>query len=161
FLLAHRREHPDMHVYHYANYERAALQRLMQKHGTREDEVDELLRRRVLVDLFQVVRQALRISVPSYSLKKVEELYFAPRETDVLGGDESTVVFERWIESGDDELLERIERYNEDDCRSTFGLHWWLEGRRPELAWAEPPEEKAPSAESVEARTEREAVQAR
>jgi predicted RecB family nuclease len=46
--------------------------------------VDELLRRHVLVDHFQVVRQPLRISVPSYSLKRAEELYFPPRETDVL-----------------------------------------------------------------------------
>ena len=53
---------PGMHVYHYAHYERTALQRLMGEHGTREDEVDDLLRGEVLVDLFRVVRQALRIS---------------------------------------------------------------------------------------------------
>jgi uncharacterized protein len=157
-----RRAHPDLHVYHYANYERSALQRLMQKHGTREDEVDDLLRSHALVDLFQVVRQALRISVPSYSLKSIEELFFPPRETDVLGGDESTVVFERWLESGDDALLEQIERYNEDDCRSTLALHAWLLGQRPDgLAWAEPPKEHVPSTEAEEARSEREAVQAR
>src|SRR5215213_8553991 len=63
-FLVERRRYPELHVYHYANYERAALQRLMQKHGTREDEVDDLLRGEVLVDLFQVVRQALRISLP-------------------------------------------------------------------------------------------------
>ena len=39
------RVHPDLHVYHYANYEIAALRRLMGRYGTREDELDDLLRR--------------------------------------------------------------------------------------------------------------------
>jgi predicted RecB family nuclease len=56
-LIAERRPaHPGMHVYHYASYERTALQRLMGQHGTREDDLDDLLRGEVLVDLFRVVR---------------------------------------------------------------------------------------------------------
>jgi predicted RecB family nuclease len=61
--------HPDMHVYHYASYETAALKRLAAQHATREEELDELLRREVFVDLFKVVRQALRISYDSYSIE--------------------------------------------------------------------------------------------
>ena len=37
---------PAIHVYHYAAYERTALGRLAQRHGTREEEVDRLLRGR-------------------------------------------------------------------------------------------------------------------
>jgi predicted RecB family nuclease len=161
FLVARRARFPDMHVYHYANYERAALQRLMQKHGTREDEVDDLLRNHVLVDLYQVVRQALRISLPSYSLKQVETLYFPERETDVVGGDESTVVFEQFLESGDRSLLDAIEAYNRDDCLSTLELHRWLLERRPDLAWVVPPEVREPTEEGKERTTERERVQER
>src|SRR5205085_2774657 len=62
FLTERRRIHPGMHVYHYNHYERTALRRLMGEHGTCEDEIDDLLRGEVLVDLFQVVRQAMRIS---------------------------------------------------------------------------------------------------
>ena len=57
------REHPDLHVYHYAAYEPATLSRLMGAHATREAEIDELLRREVLVDLYRVVRQSLRAGV--------------------------------------------------------------------------------------------------
>ena len=53
---------PDLHVYHYAAYEPSALKRLMSEHATREDELDDLLRREVFVDLYQVVRQSIRIS---------------------------------------------------------------------------------------------------
>ena len=35
-----------MHVYHYGAYERTAIKQLMGVYATREDEVDELLRRR-------------------------------------------------------------------------------------------------------------------
>ena len=59
-----------MHVYHYASYEPTALKRLMGRHATREDEVDRLLRGGVLVDLFRAVRQSLRASVESYSIKR-------------------------------------------------------------------------------------------
>src|SRR5262245_22403944 len=61
--------HPGMHVYHYAAYEPTALKRLMGFHGTREEAVDRLLRERRLIDLYGVVRQSMRISQPSYSIK--------------------------------------------------------------------------------------------
>ena len=97
-----------------------ALRRLAQQHCTREDEVDDLLRGEVLVDLFAVVRQALAISEERYGLKNLERFYELARETDVKKGDESIVMFERGGSSGDQEILDDIERYNRDDCRSTL-----------------------------------------
>jgi uncharacterized protein len=161
WIVERRVRYPKLHVYHYANYERAALQRLMQKHGTCEDAIDNLLRGHVLVDLYQVVRQGLRLSLPSYSLKKVEAFYFPERQTEVVGGDESTVVFERFLETGDEELLKGIEAYNKDDCDSTLMLHEWLLDLRPHhLPWAQPPPERETSDEAREAQAEREVVQA-
>ena len=70
-----------MHVYHYGGYESGALKRLMQRHATREDEMDVLLRGHVLVDLYDhVVRQGIRASVESYSIKKLETFYMPHRE---------------------------------------------------------------------------------
>jgi uncharacterized protein len=116
FLHERLARYPDMHVYHYAHYEPSTLKRLMAEHGTREDEIDELLRREVFVDLFRVVEQSLRISYPRYGLKQVETFFMPPREEDVRAGDDSILVFEEWLESGDGGLLEAIERYNEFDC---------------------------------------------
>ena len=48
----------------------------MGTHATREEEIDELLRGEVFVDLLQVVRQGLRAGVESYSLKEIEQLFF-------------------------------------------------------------------------------------
>src|SRR6266576_266044 len=55
------RQDPHMHVYHYANYEVAALQRLMGKYATRENAVDDLLRGDVFVDLYAVTRNGVAI----------------------------------------------------------------------------------------------------
>jgi hypothetical protein len=70
-----RRRFPDLHVYHYASYEVTALKRLAGAHGTHEEELDQLLRDEVFVDLYKVVRESMLISQPSYSIKKVEAFY--------------------------------------------------------------------------------------
>lgn len=74
---------PGMHIYHYAAYEVSAVRRLSTRHDTRQDEVDELLRNRVFVDLYQIIRHGLRIGEDSYSIKTVERLYRPKRTTEV------------------------------------------------------------------------------
>ena len=158
-VVERRRRFPGMHVYHYAQYERTALSRLMGEHGTREEEIDDLLRGEVLVDLFRVTKQALRASVSSYSIKDVEELYGFERRAEVGGGGESVNAFETWLETGDGSLLDGIRDYNREDCVSLYELHRWLLERRPgEMPWRLPPEEREPSEEALERRTERERV---
>ena len=151
WVEARRRVHPDLHVYHYAQYERTALRRLMGEHSTREREIDDWLRQELLVDLYRVVKQALRAGVTSYSIKEIEKLYGFERTAEVEGGAESVVMFEQWIEAEDPALLEGIRAYNEEDCRSTVALHEWLLARRPpELPWRLPPDERELKEEAEE-----------
>jgi predicted RecB family nuclease len=131
--------YPDMHVYHYASYEPTALKRLMGRHGTREEEVDRLLRGGVLVDLFRAVRQGIRASVESYSIKRIEELYDFRRSEGLRDAGSSIVEFEAWLELSDEarpgsDILASIEAYNRDDVLSTLRLRDWLERLRVELA---------------------------
>ena len=153
---------PKIHVYHYAPYEPTALKRLMGRHGTREDEVDALLRGQVLVDLYTVTRQALRLSKPSYSIKQAEAFYMDARDEQVTDAGDSILRFEEWLETGDETLLESIEAYNQTDCLSTLKLHGWLLERRAEaertfaaaIPWRAPPEPHMPSPEAAEAQDE-------
>jgi predicted RecB family nuclease len=148
WLVERRRRFPRMHVYHYAPYERSAIRRLMGEHGTREDAVDEFLREEVLVDLYRVVRQSLRASLQRYSIKNLEELYGFVRKADVGGGTESVVAFERWLELGDDSVLDGIRDYNREDCESLYALHRWLLAQRPPgLPWHEPRAQQEPDEE--------------
>jgi uncharacterized protein len=136
---------PAIHIYHYASYEPTAAGRLMGRHATREEQVDRLLRGGVFVDLFRAVRQGLRASVESYSIKKLEPLYGLTREESLRDAGSSIVAFERWLAEVDagaaaprspetDETLLSIQAYNRDDCVSNWRLRDWLEQRRPELA---------------------------
>ena len=139
FITERLRADPDLHVYHYAAYEPTALKRLMGRYATREDEVDNLLRRGVLVDLLRAVRQSMRASVESYSIKKMEPFYDFRREVDLRDAGSSIVAFEEWLELGEGERpaadhLVQIERYNRDDVVSTLRLRDWLESLRPKLA---------------------------
>jgi predicted RecB family nuclease len=132
------REYPDLHLYHYAPYEPTAIKRLAGKHGVCVDEIDELLRAGVLVDLYRIVKQGLRASVESYSIKKLEPLYDFKRATPLRDSVLALQTFEAALALGDAheanaELLARIESYNRDDCLSAWRLRVWLEDRRTEL----------------------------
>jgi uncharacterized protein len=133
-----RTHYPDMHIYHYAPYEPTAIKHLAGRHGVCADEVDELLRAGVFVDLFRVVRQGLRASVESYSIKKMEPFYGFTRTVPLRDATSSLQAFETVLALGDDpaeaqEILRTIADYNRDDCVSTWRLREWLEGLRVEL----------------------------
>ncbi len=129
---------PSLHVYHYAPYEVSAVRRLAGRHSTRVEEVDNLLRNEIFVDLYQIVRQALLVGVPSYSIKHIEHLYRPKRSGVVSKATDSVVFYERWLQQSDGELwsestlLKEIRDYNEADCRSTEQLALWLWDRQAE-----------------------------
>lgn len=137
FVVDRLERFPDAHVYHYASYEETALKRLAMFHGTREGVVDDLLRRHRLVDLYRVVREAVRTSEPGYSIKNMEKFYFEEaRSGEVVTAGESIVMYERWRTLGEQGLLDEIEEYNRVDCVSTLRCRDWLVGLRPEgLPW--------------------------
>lgn len=135
FMMARLRAHPDAHIYHYASYEESALKRLAMFHGTREGAVDDLLRGGKLVDLYKVVREAIRVGEPRYSIKNLEAYYLdQKRSGEVTTAGDSIVMYERWRRLGDDAILGEIRAYNEVDCRSTLACRDWLLGFRPAAA---------------------------
>ncbi len=153
FLMTRLEAHPELHVFHYGGYEGGALKRLVGRHGFGAEELDRLLRGDILVDLLNVVRQGIRASVESYSLKQIEKFYMPVREGPVTDAGFSVVEFERWLRQRDEGILDGIASYNRDDCVSTWMLRDWLEARRleamgrwPDRDWSRPdPESGHPS----------------
>lgn len=136
-----RAAHPDMHIYHYAPYEPTHLLTMAARHGTREAEVDRLLRDGVFVDLYPIVRRALRVGSRSYSIKKLEPLYMGAdvRTSDVQKGDDSIVKYVQARALQDDgavdearAILDDLADYNRYDCVSTLRLRDWLVDRARE-----------------------------
>jgi uncharacterized protein len=130
-----RKRYPNMHIYHYAGYERTALLRLAGRYGVGEDDVDDLLRNGVLVDLYPLVRKSIRVGAESYSLKSLEPLYMGTqlRSGDVTTAADSITQYARYCELCDEgrvdeaaTVLKEIEGYNHYDCGSTRVLRDWL-----------------------------------
>jgi uncharacterized protein len=133
-----REEFPDLHLYHFGHREADGLRTLSCRHATREAEVDQLLRDGVLVDLLPIVRHGLRASVESYSLKELESLHGYTRATPLRDAARAMQLFGWWLETADEalpvaELRAQVQRYNEEDCRSTAQLRDFLERLRGEL----------------------------
>ena len=168
FVAARQAQHPNLHIYHYASYEQGALKRLMGRYATREAEIDDFLRGNVLVDLYAVVRNALRAGVESYSIKKLEPIYGYARQTDLPDANLALFSLQAALELGDIESIrgedrQTVQSYNQDDCASTAALRSWLEDRRQELvdAGIDVPRPGPSEAQASEELTERqEAVQA-
>ncbi len=151
YLNARLKTYPDLHVYHYAAYEKTHLLSIAARHGVYEDEVDQLLRDGVLVDLYAVVRSCLRISNRSKSIKKLEPLYMQddPAREGVTSATASVTEYAEYAKLAADgeeraaELKQRILDYNEYDCRSTLRLLDWLRFARSSVSVVEPVETRS------------------
>ncbi|MCY1694881.1 TM0106 family RecB-like putative nuclease [Curtobacterium sp. SL109] len=140
YVQQRREQHPGMHVYHYASYERTHLLSLAARHGVGEEAVDDLLRAGVLVDLYPIVRKALVVGSRSYSIKKLEPLYMGDdlRESDVTNAADSITAYVDAIEElrtgervAGQRMLDQVADYNAYDCRSTLRLRDWLLSLKP------------------------------
>ena len=158
-VMERRRQHPDMHIYHFAPYEPSALKRLMGRYATRGEELDLMLRGGLFVDLHSVVRRALRASVEQYSIKDLEPFYGFEREVELPLANDNRHRMERLLETNGHadvtaEMRTIVERYNKDDCISTLALRGWLETIRERVvsegkAIARPPPGEAEPKEEV------------
>ena len=138
FVMARWAQFPGMHIYHYAPYEPAAVKRLMERYATRQEEIDRMLRAGLFVDLYHVVRHALRASVESYSIKRLEAFYDFDRASPLADANAALAILQASLELSDvpsvsDETRATVRAYNEDDCRSTLALRDWLETLRANL----------------------------
>ena len=126
FIVERMRLFPNAHVYHYANYEIAALRRLTAQHRTAESAMDQLQRERRFVDLFKIVSGAMVTSERGYSIKDLEAFYMDKRAADVVTAGASVVFYEEWRQTREQRLLDEIQAYNRTDCISTQLMRDWL-----------------------------------
>ena len=133
YVVARRAAHPGMHVYHYAPYEITALKKLVARHATHEDVLDDLLRANVFVDLYATVRRGIRVGTRSYSIKKLEPLYMGEKlRTGLDNAADSIAEYQRYCDqvledsTSAQKILDEIADYNEYDCVSTWRLRDWL-----------------------------------
>jgi len=109
-------------IYFYSKYERTLYRKLQAKYPgvcTTED-IESLFAATDTVDLlYDVVTKATEWPTRDYSLKTLAKfLGFKWRDVHPSGA-ASIEWFDRWVQTGDAEIRQRILDYNEDDCKAT------------------------------------------
>ena len=111
----------------------------MGRYASRENEIDALLRGRVFIDLYGVVRNAIRAGVESYSIKRLEVFFGYIREEELQDANRALARVQAALELDDAASLTEDRQagghpYNADDCAATEKLRDWLEARRSGLS---------------------------
>jgi predicted RecB family nuclease len=109
-------------IYYYSKYERTIWRKLQSKYQTvcTAEDIEELFHPTQSVDLyFDVVKKATEWPTRDHSIKTLAKfLGFGWRDTNPSGA-ASIEWFDRWIQTGDGAVKQRILDYNEDDCVAT------------------------------------------
>jgi predicted RecB family nuclease len=129
--------YPSMHIYHFAPYEPSALKRLMGRHNVCVDEIDQMLRAKLFVDLHTVLKRSVRASVEQYTLKAIEVFHGFTRNIPLDDAGQAMRQMQHGLELSlptevSESVREAIVLYNADDCFSTLSLRSWLEQVRLE-----------------------------
>lgn len=115
----------DYKVYHYHDYERQKLNKLSGDYGG-SDKLNVFMGN--LVDLAKIVQESVILPLYFYSIKDIAKSPFLGYKWrhEKAGGAQSIFWYEKWLETGDREVLQDIVNYNEDDVVATEFLHKWL-----------------------------------
>jgi predicted RecB family nuclease len=112
-------------VYYYSKYERTMYRKLCERHVDvcTAENIEALFTSPRSVDLyFDVVVRATEWPTHDHSIKTLAKyLGFGWRDSDPSGA-ASIEWYQRWLETGDPAIRQRILDYNEDDCRATVVL---------------------------------------
>jgi predicted RecB family nuclease len=140
FFDDHFKKYPNAFIYHYGSYEITALERLTSSYGLEEQETKlaHYLNKNKFVDLNTIATQAI-MTTEGYSIKDLEKYYEFKRTSEIRKGKASEDYYLRWKETGEQTILDEIEKYNKEDCVSTAEFHKWLLGKRDKnLPWFVP-----------------------
>lgn len=118
------RASPGATVYVYSPYERTTYRKLQQRYPdvVTADEIEALFNEAKTVDLYRIVKSSTEWPTWDHSIKTLAKfLGFSWRDTNPSGA-ASIEWYDRFVETGDRALLQRILDYNEDDCRAMIVL---------------------------------------
>lgn len=110
-------------VYYYSKYERTTYRALRKKYPdvVSEKELKEFFNPSVAIDLYNdVIMKKTDWPLGSYSIKDIAVYLGFEWEDESPSGALSIEWFDKYLETGDEKILERILVYNKDDCKATM-----------------------------------------
>lgn len=127
-----RKINPEMHIYHYGNYELAVCKKIAIISSQFRDQFEYLLANNVFIDLFKIIKNNIVVGTSSYSIKDIEKLYRLKQRIGIYSASQSVEEFSFWRIKNDgynwktSKILNLIKKYNIDDCKSTKELADWI-----------------------------------
>ena len=107
-------------LYHWTEYEVRKMKKLAADNPQVADKLQALCS--ICHDLKISVSKAFYLPAPSFSLKAAAPAFGFNWRQDDCGAMDSMVYFTNWLKTGNDELLQKVLMYNEDDCKAMLDL---------------------------------------
>jgi len=115
--IDHFRQYRDAHWFHYSAYERTAYRGLQRRHPEvcGEDEIDIVFAPERCTDIYAIIAKRTDWPLSSYGIKSIAKACGFGWEDVVPGGANSIEWYDQFVETGDNEVRNRIVAYNRDD----------------------------------------------
>ena len=114
----------DYIIYHWHHYEKTHLKKISQRHEI-IDSLDELLFSK-LVDLYKIANECFAFPTYGTGLKEIAKYVGFDWRDEDISAMTSAVIYFRYVQTGNDEGLDRVIGYNEDDCNATMVINDWI-----------------------------------
>jgi len=115
-------KYPNAPIYHYSDYEKTSLKRLISKHGLDESVYERLFGEAgTAIDLYKFISKQTDWPLTSYGIKAICKYLGFKWDASDAGGAASIVWMNEYL-AGKASMKEKILRYNEDDCQATYFL---------------------------------------
>ena len=107
-------------LYHWTEYEVKKMKKLAAENPSSAAHLEALCG--ICYDLKVAVSKAFYLPAPSFCLKAAAPAFGFNWRQDDCGAMDSMVYFTNWLKTGNDELLQKVLMYNEDDCKAMLDL---------------------------------------
>lgn len=115
----------DFAVYYYSHHEKTTYKKLRGLYSDviSEEKLNEFFEKETVIDLYaKVILKSTDWPVHSYGLKSLARYCGFDWRDESPSGAASIEWYNKYLETGDQSILERILIYNEDDCKATMVL---------------------------------------
>jgi uncharacterized protein len=112
-LLSFLSHHSDAVIYTWTTFEDGWMSSMAERYPKHEKVISRMLKQ--LVDLKEVVKEALVLPVTTFSIKEVAPVFGFKWRAEDAGGSDSEAWYDEWLNTKDKDLFTKILHYNEDD----------------------------------------------
>jgi len=110
----------DVALYCWTMYEGGKIEQAAEDHPELEDRL--LDPRNALIDLKEEVKHQPYFPVPTYSIKSVAPVCDFNWSQNDVDGLSAGVLYKRWLETGDDSIIEKVQQYNKEDVLAMLAV---------------------------------------